>query len=162
MTPQPPQLLSVFRFVSQPFEYKPSQSANPLAHERTAQLPAVHVGVPLATKHAMPQPPQLFTSVVVVVSQPLPALPSQSPLPAAHIDTPHTLLTQAGVPPCGGQTIPHALQLLTFDVVLISHPLVTLLSQFAKPTLHWIEHIPPMHDAVPLFVLHAAPHEPQC
>jgi hypothetical protein len=77
--PHPPQLLSVFRFVSHPFEYKPSQSANPLAHERMVQLPDVQVGVPLATKHAMPQPPQWFTLFVVVVSQPLAVLPSQSP-----------------------------------------------------------------------------------
>jgi hypothetical protein len=155
-------LLSVFRFVSQPFEYKPSQLANPAAHERTAQFPAVQVGVPLATKQAMPQPPQLFTSVVVVVSQPFAVLPSQSPLPAAHIDTPHVLFTQAGVPPCGGQTVPHMAQLLTFDVVLISQPLATLVSQLAKPTLHEIVHIPLMHPGVPLFVLHPAPQDPQC
>lgn len=99
MTPHPPQLVSVFRFVSQPFEYKPSQLANPVAHERTVQLPALQDAVPLATKHAMPQPPQWFTLFVVVVSHPLPVLPSQSPWPAAHVDTPHVLLTQAGVPP---------------------------------------------------------------
>lgn len=79
VVPHEPQLLSVFRFVSHPFEYKPSQSANPLLHERIAQLPDMHCGVPLATKHALPHVPQLFTSVVVVVSHPFVGLPSQSP-----------------------------------------------------------------------------------
>lgn len=161
VTPQPPQLLRVLRFVSQPFAYKPSQSEKPGLHERTAQLPAVHVGVPLATKQVIPQPPQWFVSVVVVVSQPFIELPSQSRLPAAHIDTPQVLLRHAGVPPCGGQTMPQVPQLLTFDVVLISHPFATLRSQLAKPTLQVIEHMPVEHAGVPLFVLHAAPQLPQ-
>jgi hypothetical protein len=160
--PQPPQFEFVFRFVSQPFEYIPSQLSNPFAHERTTQLLLTQAAVPLETKHAMPQPPQLFTSFVVVVSQPLPELPSQSPLPDAHIDTPHMLFTHAGVPPWGGHTLLHVEQLLTLFVVLISQPFVTLLSQLAYPILQVIEHMPPEHDGMPLFVLQPAPQAPQC
>ncbi len=97
--PHEPQFESVFRFVSQPFEYKPSQSAKPVLHEATTHVPPPQAGVPLATKQVMPQPPQWLMSLVVVVSQPLAVLPSQSPLPAWQLDTPHTLLMHAGVPP---------------------------------------------------------------
>jgi hypothetical protein len=38
------------------------------------------------------------------VSQPLPELPSQSPRPALHEETPHTPPTQFGVPPDAEQT----------------------------------------------------------
>ena len=161
VTPHPPQLLFVRRLVSQPLAYKPSQSANPVLHERIVQLPLVQLGVPFATKHAMPHPPQLFTSFVIVVSHPFIEFPSQSPRPPAHIDTPHVLLLQAGVPPAGGQLFMHMPQLFTLFVVLISQPLATFMSQLAKPTLHAIEHMPLMHDGVPLFVLQPAPQLPQ-
>jgi hypothetical protein len=43
-----------------------------------AQLPAEQVGVALAKLQAWPHEPQLFLSVVVLTSQPLEAVPSQS------------------------------------------------------------------------------------
>jgi hypothetical protein len=99
-------------------------------HDAIVQLPAEQPAVPFAMKHARPQPPQLFGSEVVVVSQPLLELPSQSPLPGAQDDTVQVLLTQAGVPPWGGQTLLHEPQLLTFVLVWTSQPFDTSRSQF--------------------------------
>ena len=85
--PQAPQLFpSVFRFTSQPLAALPSQSPKPLVHEATAQLPALHDAVALARLHA-PHLPQLFGSVFRFASQPLAALPSQSPKPVVHVAT---------------------------------------------------------------------------
>jgi hypothetical protein len=160
-TPQPPQLVRVFRLVSQPFAYWPSQSAKPAAQDATKQVPPAQLAVPFAAKQARPQPPQCWTLFVVLVSQPLTELPSQSPKPAAQLETVHWLFEHAGVPPCGGHTLLHAPQLLTLVVVLISQPFPTAMSQFWKPALQAIEHWPPAHDGTPLFALHAAPQPPQ-
>jgi hypothetical protein len=64
---QPPQLLgSSPMFVSQPFETTVSQSAKPGVHPRSAQAPAVQVGIALGKgPQTLPQAPQLDGSVCV-------------------------------------------------------------------------------------------------
>ena len=73
-------------------------------------------------------------SVLRLVSQPLFALPSQLPNPAAHVGT-HTPPVQAVVPFALVHATPHEPQ---FDVVAseVSQPFAMLLSQLAKPALH--------------------------
>jgi hypothetical protein len=44
---------------------------------------------------------------------------------------------------------------------LVSHPLVTSLSQFPNPALHTMPHTPPVHDGVPPAELHTFPQTPQ-
>jgi hypothetical protein len=51
----------------------------------TAQTPLLHIAGPLALLHTLPQPPQLFTSLFRLISQPLPALPSQFPKPELQL-----------------------------------------------------------------------------
>jgi hypothetical protein len=95
-TPQPPQLLKVFSWVSQPLVGLPSQSPYPALHEAIWQVPVEQVPVALAGLHETPQPPQLLV-VFSGVSHPLFGLPSQSPYPAAQVGT-HTPLVQVVVP----------------------------------------------------------------
>src|SRR5947209_9281147 len=70
-TPHPPQLFeSVCVLISQPLTAARSQSAKPLLHTRP-QLAAVQAGVAFArVGQTVPQPPQLFTLVCVLISQP--------------------------------------------------------------------------------------------
>jgi hypothetical protein len=56
--PQLPQLVGLFRSVSQPLPGSPSQSAKP-GSQSPPHVPAEHVGVePAVSGQAMPQPPQ--------------------------------------------------------------------------------------------------------
>ena len=89
-----------------------------------------HAAVPFAAAHTLPQDAQFEALLVRFVSHPLAAMPSQLPRPIAQLDTPHTPATQFGVPPIVEQTVPHMLQLLTSDAVLISQPFVSRPSQF--------------------------------
>ena len=87
--PQAPQLLlSVLTLISQPFVAIASQLRKPALQAPRPQAPVVHVDAALAKEQRTPQPPQLFTSVErTLVSQPLLAVPSQSPKPVVHEPT---------------------------------------------------------------------------
>ena len=76
--PQAPQLARVFSEVSQPLLDRPSQSPKPALQLEMPQVPPTQLGVPPVGEHTLPQMPQLFTSLLVWVSQPLFGLPSQS------------------------------------------------------------------------------------
>jgi hypothetical protein len=128
-------------FTSQPSAGMLLQLPNPELHVPSVQLPVEHDSLAFARLHAVPQPPQLV-SVLSVVSQPLPPLPSQSPRPLMQLAVPHTPLTQFGVPPAVEQALPQVLQWLTFVLRLISQPLAVLPSQFAKPALQPITQLP--------------------
>src|SRR5438094_7416902 len=95
--------------------------------------PFVHVW-PLA--QTTPHPPQLFALVLMLVSQPFAALPSQLPDPALHAATPHAPAEHAAVPLAAEHTVPHAPQLLTLLATLVSHPSAPLLLQSLNPALH--------------------------
>src|SRR4051812_6288915 len=101
VTPQPPQFLaSALTSLSQPFALLLSQLAKPGRHESSmhrlftqmdfalGMLHCGHVQLPSAQMspmgHALPQAPQLFASPASGLSQPLAALPSQSPKLGRH------------------------------------------------------------------------------
>jgi hypothetical protein len=70
--PHTPQLaVSLPVATSQPLAALPSQLAKPAAQVPTAQAPAVHTPVPLATSQRVPQPPQWLASVVGLTHAPL-------------------------------------------------------------------------------------------
>jgi hypothetical protein len=110
---------------------------------------------------AFPHAPQ-FIVVVVAVSQPSVADVLQLPNPAAHIPMPQVLAVHVAVITLGRlHCVPHMPQLAGV-ARLVSHPLVTLLSQLAKPALHAMPHALAAHVAVAFAgVGHIIPHVPQ-
>ncbi|MEZ4405194.1 MAG: hypothetical protein R3A52_01705 [Polyangiales bacterium] len=83
-----PQLVGAVSAASQPLASTPSQLAKPAAQAPSAQVPVAHDAVALAREQTAPQPPQLL-AVLSAASQPLAALPSQSPKPAGHVGATH-------------------------------------------------------------------------
>ena len=74
-----PQLLAlVWMLTSQPLFATPSQLAKPAAQAPRMQAPVAHDSAAFARSHTTPQAPQ-FDRVVVLVSHPLLASPSQLP-----------------------------------------------------------------------------------
>ena len=69
--------------VSQPLTALPSQLPKPALHVGT-HAPDVQVVEPFAFTHCVVQAPQLERLVLVLVSQPFEALPSQLPKPAVQ------------------------------------------------------------------------------
>jgi hypothetical protein len=66
--PQPPQLFgSVFMLTSQPLAVLPSQLAKPPLQEAIWHLPLAHTAVALGRAQTLPQLPQLFGSVLVLM-----------------------------------------------------------------------------------------------
>jgi hypothetical protein len=74
---------SLWVFTSQPSFASLLQLAKPVAQVVSWQRPLMQAALPLAKRHVKPQAPQLV-SEVRASSQPLLALPSQSPKPALH------------------------------------------------------------------------------
>lgn len=68
---QVPQCCTVSRLDSQPLVGLLSQSPKPALQVPVPQPPAVHFGVPFAVEQALPQLPQLFTSVPSFTQAPL-------------------------------------------------------------------------------------------
>jgi hypothetical protein len=135
--------------VSQPLAALASQLAKPKLHVKP-QLPATQVAVALARAgHALPQEPQLATSVFVLVSQPATWL-SQSAKPATHVNPQippaHVLVALAIV----GHATPQAPQLSTSVFVFVSQPLTSLASQLAKGASHVNPQFPATQVAVAL------------
>jgi hypothetical protein len=134
--PQPPHAAAVLLvFTSHPSAGLPLQSAKPALHAAIAQRPPAQRGEALVRSHTVPQAPQLRASVPRSVSQPLPALPSQLPRPAAHIARPHIESVHAAVPPMVTHTLPQRPQLRASERVLTSQPFEGSMSQSAKPAL---------------------------
>jgi len=116
--PHIPQLFaSLVVLISHPFAGLPSQSAKPVLHVLTAQFDALHVAVALARLHACLQPPQLLTSLVVLISHPSDAVLLQSANPLeqdaiAQFDEVHVAVALARL-----HTLPQLPQLFTSFVV---------------------------------------------
>ncbi len=161
---QSPQWLAVVIDVSQPFFGLSSQSARPGPQLKIEQLPPTHDSVAPLVLHGLAQPPQLFGSVLRLISQPFAALWSQSSKPVSHDVTeqanPVLVLLHASVAWVVLQTLPHAPQLLVV-VVAVSQPFTALPSQSAKPGAHVILHVEATQVPVPPLWLHALPHAPQ-
>jgi hypothetical protein len=129
-TPHAPQLVALVAVaVSQPLLGSLSQSPAPGAHW-IPHTPIAQVAVaPGPDGHARPHIPQCDALVVRGVSQPLAALPSQSPKPPAHSLT-HAPITQRPValgPPA--QARPHAPQCIGSLWKSASQPLPPIRSQ---------------------------------
>ena len=130
--PQAPQFVAlVCVSISQPFIAFMSQSPRPVAQPPITHDPAVHAAVPPATRHMLPQRPQLADAVRTSVSQPLAASPSQSAKPSLHIPTRHTPSAQPGVPLGITHGRPHAPQWVLSVRTSTSQPLAALPSQSA-------------------------------
>src|SRR5579871_4828940 len=104
----------------------------PLFKQPLEQTDMTHVWL---TAHGLLHAPQLFLSLVVLISQPSGYCPSQSANPALqvatrHIPAPHLVDATFAVL---GQVLPHAPQLLGSVWVFDSQPLAYMLSQLEKP-----------------------------
>lgn len=129
--PHAPQCASVFVvLVSQPLTALPSQLPKPMLHAPSVQLPVVHDAAALGREHTIPHAPQWLVLLLVLVSQPLLSVPSQSPKPALHVPIEHTLAAHAGAALLRVHATPQPPQLEVLLVMLISQPLPALLSQF--------------------------------
>jgi hypothetical protein len=161
VTPQPPQLVLVLSALSQPLAILPSQLPQPALHVAIAQLPVAQVAVALVLEQLTPQPPQLVV-VLVGVSQPFEALPSQLAKPALHAPSAHEPAEHSAAALAKEHTRPHIPQL---DVVprLASHPSAPLLLQSAKPPLQANPQADALHvvDALGREA-HPLPHVEQC
>jgi hypothetical protein len=97
--PHVPQSEFVVVGVSHPLAVLPSQLPHPVMHMPMPHAPPVHDARAFGTLHTLPQPPHAVGVVIRFVSQPLPALPSQSPKPgehrALHIPIVHTAVCAA-------------------------------------------------------------------
>jgi hypothetical protein len=162
--PQPPQLAaSLCRFTQRPgLPGAAPHTVWPAAHE-PPQVPIAHVAVPpTGAGHTLPQRPQLVAVVLRLVSQPLAALPSQSPKPALQVSR-HAPAVQAAVwfaPAVHAR--PQAPQCMSEVPVLVSHPLALFMSQLPKPALQVSPHMDAAHVGVAFApAAHARPHAPQ-
>src|SRR4051794_14020249 len=92
----PQWLGSVPRSTSQPLATLPSQLAKPVL-QVIWQAELAHDGVPFCDEQVVVQAPQCTGSLVRLISQPLPTLPSQLAKPAVHVIW-QAEFTQLGVP----------------------------------------------------------------
>ena len=163
-TPQPPQLLTVKIFVSQPLLSLLSQLMKPAAqlgvHANEPGEPE-QVVPPCALLQALPHAAQLLT-VPSVVSQPAAAVQSAKPaaqLPMVQVPVAHEAPALGN--PQGTPQFPQSVKVVT----LVSQPLAGLLSQLLKPAAHVGAHAnvpgPPAHVVVPWPLLHVLPHAAQ-
>ncbi len=161
--PQRPQWpVAVRRSVSQPFDGSPSQSPKFSSQRATAQRPAVQAGVPCSTRQAVPHAPQCVTLVPVSVSQPLPAIMSQSASGAAQAPTAQAPMTHAAVPPITMHALPQRPQWPVLVRRSVSHPFSGFMSQSAKPSSQRpTAQRPPAQSGVPWSTRQAAPQVPQ-
>jgi len=125
--PHAPQWLALARrSVSQPLGALPSQLPKPSVQAGVHVPETQPVAEAPAIEHATPQAPQLLALVRTLVSQPLAALPSQSPKPAEH-----TSAVQApAMHTCAaGQRRPQPPQFAASPPTAASQPLAALPSQ---------------------------------
>jgi hypothetical protein len=111
------------------------QMVAPAAHVPPHTAAAQVAVPPTGAGHVVPQRPQLFAVVLRLVSQPLAALPSQSPKPVLQVRR-HAPVVHAAV--WFGPAVhvrPHAPQLVTLVLVLVSQPLAAFMSQLPKPAV---------------------------
>ena len=109
-----------------------------------------------------PHAPQFAALALRSVSHPFAGFESQSPQPTSHAATPQRPSAQTPVACAGAQAAPHIPQLARLVRSEVSHPLVAVMSQSAKPALQLATaHADEAHRAVALAREHAFPHAPQ-
>jgi hypothetical protein len=167
---EPQRCVAVRTSVSQPSSFRgevgvaqlPKPSAQlevqrPLSQARDATL---------APEQARPQPPQLFTSLVLAVSQPSSAVGAagraQLLKPAAQPDTQSPPLQARAPTAVEAQPRPQAPQWSTLVVSSVSQPFSTSPSQSPSvPGQFAMLHLPAVHPGVPVGVVHTLPQAPQ-
>ncbi len=161
--PQTPQFDESFCvFVSHPLEATRSQSAKPALQDDRPHVPPMQLAEPLAKEHERPHPPQFDGLLKVFVSQPLLEMLSQFAKPALHAVRLHVPPTHMAEPLAIEQPRPHIPQCVALVSVFVSHPLLEMPSQFAKPGSHDpILHAPATQAARPLTTEQDRPHIPQ-
>ena len=152
---------SVCRKASQPSPTKLLQFAHPPVHAVMAQALPEHDDVAWLVLHARPQPPQFDALELVLVSQPLPMLLSQSPIGTVQA-MPQVPLLHDGLPPDAEHEFAQVPQWVESFFRSVSQPFATLPSQSAKFAAQVIWQAPAAQDAVPLVVLHAPTQVLQC
>jgi hypothetical protein len=151
--PQAPQLvLSAARS-----RHVPEQLVCPVGQTVT-HAPATQLWAP---EQGLPHAPQWALLVLRLASQPLAALPSQLPKPAAHAPTVHAPAAQPAVALGSEQGRSHPPQWATVVRVLVSQPLLAIPSQSPSPAVQARAHTPPTHVAVPPVVGQRFPQAPQ-
>lgn len=116
--PHPPQFIeSLVVLISQPLPGFPSQSTKPVLQALIAHADALQTAVAFCKTHLFPQLMQLATSLVVLTSQPSPAILLQSAYPAAQDAMAHIDDVHVAVALFNAHTWPQVMQLLTSFVV---------------------------------------------
>ncbi len=152
--PQLPQwLVLVFVSVSQPLFAAPSQSSHGGWLQVGSHAPFVHIVGPWALVQALVQLPHLVTSVLMLVSHPLPVIMSQSAKPRSQPIW-HVPPTQLSLPVGLSQSELHMPQCGRLVKMLVSQPLSRSPSHVSKPAeqLGWQK--PPAQPVVPLAFVH--------
>jgi hypothetical protein len=148
--------------VSHPLATFASQSARPMSHMLTEQLPPVQLAAPPMTVHTRPQPPQCEVLVRRSTSHPLAALPSQSAKPALHAYTQPPLVQLAVALALAAHARPQPPQCAVLLRVSTSQPSVAIMLQSARPVSQVKPQVPIVHVVVaPLRAGHAVPQPPQ-
>jgi hypothetical protein len=137
------------------------QSAKPVVHAPPWQLPARHERVMFCVEHVVPHAPQLSTSVLVLISQPLVCLLlSQSAKPVLQTPAEQLELLHARVMFCVEQTMPQPPHASALLVVFVSQPSVRLLLlQSAKPVVQTPISHEPLTQVRAMFVGEQAPEQ---
>jgi hypothetical protein len=134
--PQPPQLVTSLPVSTQLIPQRVWPPTQPLEH-----MPARVSQMGVESEHALPHIPQLLM-VLSGVSQPLAAIPSQSPKPALHMAITHAPAEQPAVALASVHALPHIPQLAALVRVSTSQPLALLRSQLPKPIWQSASHVP--------------------
>jgi hypothetical protein len=168
LAPHAPQLfVEVRKSVSQPFDDMLSQLPKFVSQVDTLQALLLQVLVATwgRSLQSLLQAPQFAVSLLRVVSQPSPVFELQSARPEMHTRLAHALLTQLALETPGSvlQLLLQPLQLVADDVMFVSQPLITLMSQFAKPVLHELKpQVPPEQVFTALARVQAMPQVDGC
>jgi hypothetical protein len=133
--PHTPQLFTLFdRFTSHPFDALWSQSAKPRLHIPSWQLPPLHVADAFAKLHTFAHAPQLFGSVLMLVSQ-FDGLPAHARNPGAHtLHVPAAEHARFPGSPAQSAFVQHC-----------RHPTVAPQQCVPDAQAEGFEHVPPMH-----------------
>ena len=121
----------------------------------------MQLAAPWVVLHTVAQVLQCSGSAFKSVSQPFDARPSQFPYPALHVML-HALPLHDAVPWVVLQAAPQPPQFNAEEVVFVSQPFTTLLSQLPHGAAQLIPQAPPLQLGVPFAVLHVVVHVPQC
>jgi hypothetical protein len=134
----------------------------PAEHDPSAQTAEEQRALALAKLQAVPQDPQLLTSVERLLSQPFPATPSQFPKVPSQAAIAQVLAMQLSVALGRLQVVPHRPQLVTVLVRFTSQQSTYWLLQLPKPALQVATaQMLELQAGVPLATEQTVPQAPQ-